>query len=268
MFFSPDNLRRVAVASVALPAFYLYITKLPPSFFLGLLMFVSVIAQIEFYSMYKTKKILSSLGVTGGVLLFLSSSVIQNLALSHWPFIFTFMLISTVRLFLIKDPSASLKDISSTVTGFLYIPALLLAQWHLRLQGYEWILFLYGCVWSSDSLAYYIGKSVGKKKLYKEVSPNKTVAGAIGSVSGGIISALFLGRLLLKIKSSGVPDLIIMGAAIGVVTIIGDLVESMFKRDAGVKDSGSFIPGHGGVLDKIDGVLFAGPVLYWITLML
>ncbi len=164
-----------------------------------------------------------------------------------------------------REPASSLKDISPVVTGFLYIPNLLLAQWYLRLQGYEWILFLYGCVWASDSAAYYIGKRIGKKKLYEEVSPNKTVEGAFGSIAGGMLSALLLGKLLLN---APVHILMLTGAAVGAITIVGDLVESMFKRDADVKDSGSFIPGHGGILDKIDGALFAGPVLYWITSIL
>jgi phosphatidate cytidylyltransferase len=260
VFFSQENLKRLIVAAIALPLFYLYISKLPPVFFLVLLTLVSALAQMEFHSMYKTKRLISFMGIISGILL-LCSPLIQPLA-----FIFAFMLISSVRLFLIKDPSSSLNDIAPAVTGFLYIPTLLLTQWYLRLKGYEWILFLYGCVWASDSLAYYIGKGMGKRKLYKEVSPNKTLAGAFGSVAGGILSALLMGKLLLN--NITIPALILMGSAIGSVTIVGDLVESMFKRDAGVKDSGSFIPGHGGVLDKIDGVLFAGPVLYWITLVL
>ncbi|BCB95359.1 hypothetical protein JZK55_02810 [Dissulfurispira thermophila] len=121
-------------------------------------------------------------------------------------------------------------------------------------------------MWASDSLAYYIGKGMGKRRLYKEVSPNKTIAGAFGSVIGGMLSALLLGKLMMDNIAFYV--LIAMGIAIGSITIVGDLIESMFKRDAGVKDSGSFIPGHGGILDKIDGALFAGPLLYWITLIL
>lgn len=267
MFFSQENLKRLIVAAIALPLFYLYISKLPPVFFLVLLTLVSVLAQIEFHAMYKTKRPISFAGIISGILL-LCSPLIQPSAFSLQPlaFIFAFMLIASTRLFLIKDPSSSLNDISPAVIGFLYIPSLLLTQWYLRLQGYEWILFLYGCVWASDSLAYYIGKSIGKRRLYKEVSPNKTVEGALGSVIGGILAALLLGRLMLN--NINALALILMGGAIGLVTIAGDLVESMFKRDAGVKDSGSFIPGHGGVLDKIDGVLFAGPVLYWITLIL
>jgi len=270
VLFSQENLKRIIVAVIALPIFYLYITKLPPVFFLFLLTAVSALAQMEFHAMYKTKRWLSFTGIISGILLFVSSlfNADYSIFAAGMIFIFSFMLMSSTRLFLVKDPSSSLRDISPAVTGFLYIPNLLLTQWYLRLQGHEWILFLYGCVWASDSLAYYIGKGVGKRKLYKEVSPNKTVAGAFGSVAGGIFSALLLGRLLLIPEHGNIPALLLMGGAIGSVTIVGDLVESMFKRDAGVKDSGSFIPGHGGILDKIDGVLFAGPVLYWITLIL
>jgi phosphatidate cytidylyltransferase len=268
VLFSQENLKRIIVAVIALPIFYLYITKLPPVFFLVLLTLVSALAQIEFHAMYKTDRWLSFTGIISGILLFVSSLFNDGYSIfaTGMIFIFSFMLMSSTRLFLVKNPSSSLRDISPAVTGFLYIPNLLVTQWYLRLQGHEWILFLYGCVWTSDSLAYYIGKGIGKRKLYKEVSPNKTVAGAFGSVIGGILSALLLGGLMLT--DIAIPALIAMGSAIGSVTIVGDLVESMFKRDAGVKDSGSFIPGHGGILDKIDGVLFAGPVLYWITLIL
>jgi phosphatidate cytidylyltransferase len=94
------------------------------------------------------------------------------------------------------------------------------------------------------------------------VSPNKTVAGAGGSVIGGMVGALLL-RMLIVPQLGLLPALFI-GVMVGIISIIGDLVESMFKRDAGVKDSGAIIPGHGGILDKIDGALFAGPFLYCI----
>ncbi|MDI6800783.1 MAG: phosphatidate cytidylyltransferase [Thermodesulfovibrionales bacterium] len=263
------HLKRFIVAVIALPLFYLYVTKLPPLFFLILLTTASVLAQIEFHSMYKTKKTISLIGIILGILLFILSGS-QPLTFNIQPFIIAFILIATARLLLVKDPVSSLKDISPAIISLLYIPNLLLAQWHLRLQGYEWIIFLYGCVWASDSLAYYVGKRIGKRKLYEKVSPNKTIAGAFGSIVGGILSSLLLGSLLEIIQKFMLSPLklILIGAIIGAVTIAGDLIESMFKRDAGVKDSSSIIPGHGGILDKIDGVLFAGPVLYWITLVL
>lgn len=263
------HLKRVIVAALAIPLLYLYITKLPPVFFLILLIAVAAAAQIEFHKMYKTAKSISFIGIITGIFI-LASSYFSPEGLSGSAlfiiFMISFIFISSARLFIRKDPSSSLRDISPAITGLLYIPNLLLAQWYLRLEGYEWIILLYGCVWASDSLAYYIGKGFGKRKLYKEVSPHKTVAGAFGSVAGGILSALLLGSLMFN--KMGIFVLIVIGSTIGAITIVGDLVESMFKRDAGVKDSGALIPGHGGILDKIDGVLFAGPVLYWIKLSL
>jgi phosphatidate cytidylyltransferase len=111
-------------------------------------------------------------------------------------------------------------------------------------------------------VAYYIGKGIGKRKLYTAVSPHKTIEGAAGSVVGGMLGALILRTVLIPHMT--VSSTVLIGMVIGIISIVGDLVESMFKRDAGVKDSGVIIPGHGGVLDKIDGVLFAGPVLYWM----
>lgn len=260
--------RRLLVAAIVLPLFYFYISKLSPYYFLALLLLINVLAQREFTMMYRTKQPLALLGIVAGSAFLLVPLAPAALLPVLYPVLFmlTFMLIAAVRLFMIKDPVASLPDVAPALTGFLYIPPLLLSQWYLRVQGYEWILFLYGCVWASDSAAYYIGKSIGRRKLYKEVSPNKTVAGGLGSVAGGAFAALLFGSLLLK--GIGIPLLLGIGAVVGAVTIVGDLVESMFKRDAGVKDSGALIPGHGGVLDKIDGVLFAGPVLYGVTLLL
>jgi phosphatidate cytidylyltransferase len=107
-----------------------------------------------------------------------------------------------------------------------------------------------------------VGKGLGKRKLYREVSPNKTMAGAGGSLIGGMAGALILGTLL--VPQLGIVPALFIGLTVGVISVIGDLVESMFKRDAGVKDSGTLIPGHGGILDKIDGSLFTGPILYWL----
>ncbi|MBF0505346.1 MAG: phosphatidate cytidylyltransferase [Nitrospirae bacterium] len=268
------HLKRLVVAMIALPLFYFYISKLSAPCFLFLLVVVSVIAQAEFYSMYKTDRLLSLIGIFSGICMLCVPFLVVRfpglrsaaMGLQTFSLILSFMLIALARLFMKKDPVAALRDIAPAVVGVFYIPNLLIAQWYLRMEGYELILFLYGCVYAADSMAYYVGKSIGKRKLYAAVSPNKTVAGAVGSVTGGIIASLILGSLLLK--HNGFPELIIFGGAIGAVTIAGDLVESMFKRDANIKDSGSFIPGHGGILDKIDGALFAGPVLYLVTLFL
>jgi phosphatidate cytidylyltransferase len=262
-------LKRIAVALIAIPLLYLYIAKLPSVFFLIFLAALSALAQHEFYAMYRTTKTMSLLGTIAGIFLLASAYFVPGTAperVQPMLFILIFMSLSSARLFVTKDPSSALKDLSPAVIGFLYIPLLLLPLWYLRLDGYEWIFLLCLCVWSSDTFAYYIGSKYGKRKLYKEVSPNKTVEGALGSVAGGIIASVLFGSFL--IKETRIPTLLLIGAVLGAVTIVGDLVESMFKRDAGIKDSGTLIPGHGGVLDRIDSILFAAPTLYLLRLII
>lgn len=258
------HFRRLVVAIILLPLLYLYITRLSQTFFFLLLLAVSVAAQWEFYSMYRIKGIMKWLGIASGV--FILITLIINKGFIYSALAMAFIAFSFARLAWKRGPASSMHDISPLVLALLYIPGLLGFQILLRNSGPEWIMLLYGCVWASDSLAYYAGKTIGGKKLYVEISPNKTIAGAYGSVIGGAVSGWLLGMIF--IQQMGLPKSVLIGAIIGITTIIGDLVESMFKRDAGVKDSGSLIPGHGGILDKIDGALFAGPVLYWLSLSL
>jgi phosphatidate cytidylyltransferase len=259
--FSSEILKRIIVALIILPLLYLIIVKSSPFFYLFLLIIVTAIAQSEFYKMYKAKKILSLIGIAMGLAIISFPYLDEFYPISLMGIIVSsFIVISSTRLFLIKDPLSSLKDISIVIVGIIYIPLLLIPQWYLRTMNSGWIIFLYGTVWASDSLAYFVGKSLGKRKLYEKVSPNKTVEGAYGSLIGGVIAALLLGKFVLK--ELEITFMIFLGITIGLSSIVGDLVESMFKRDAGVKDSGSLIPGHGGILDKIDGLLFAAPVLY------
>lgn len=252
------HLKRLIVAAIFLPAMYLYIMYLPPGFFLLLLMTVSLIALSEFYSMYRLSGILRHTCLFFGFAIIAVSYFLQELLTDA--ILFSIMAVMIIRLLFKKDPVSSLSDISVPVVGLLYISALLSFQVMIRKTGPEWIIFLYATVWASDSMAYYLGKGFGKRKLYREVSPNKTVAGAVGSVAGGAAGALLLEALMLDI---GMTLAVSIGIMIGGLSIVGDLIESMFKRDAGVKDSGSLIPGHGGILDKIDGALFVGPALYW-----
>jgi|WetSurMetagenome_2_1015567.scaffolds.fasta_scaffold01160_12 phosphatidate cytidylyltransferase len=262
-------LKRVVVAFIAIPLIYLCLTELPPIYFLALLAVVSALAQYEFHAMYKTSGILSVLGITGGIVLLASSYFAA--ATGAWDSALTALvviviIITSARLFIKREPTSALRDIAPPVIGIVYIPLLLIPMWYLRLDGYEWIILLLLSVWSADTFAYFIGKKFGKRRLYKEISPNKTVAGAVGSVAGGIIASMLSGALL--IKELGMPALFLVGAALGTITIVGDLVESMFKRDADIKDSGNLIPGHGGVLDRIDSILFAAPTLYILRMLL
>ncbi|MDX9713913.1 MAG: phosphatidate cytidylyltransferase [Dissulfurispiraceae bacterium] len=267
------HLKRIIAAIIALPLAYFYISALPPVFFFALITAVSCLGQFEFHSMYKADRKLSAAAIilsTLFMMLFYVStsprSLLPGIAVASILFAIFPVSIITMRLFYRKGPEGALSDAAPVITAFVYIPLLLLPQWAIMLKGWQWIILLYSTVWAGDSAAFYIGTYFGKRKLCPAVSPNKTVEGAFGSVAGGIFGALLIGSLLLNEMGAG--QLIIIGAVIGAVTIFGDLVESMFKRDAGVKDSGSIIPGHGGMLDKIDGSLFAGPALYILLMVL
>ena len=253
--------KRLLVAVLLLPLFYFLVMGLPEWCFFALLLCASALAQWELYSMYRVSGLMRNSGMLFGVLMLAAAYI----SVDPFPPVFALavMLTFAIRLFGVRDPSSSLRDISFTLLALFYIPGLLAFQILLRHNGPEWIIFLYGCVWTSDSTAYYMGKGIGKRKLYPEISPKKTVAGALGSLIGGSLSGWVLNAILVHSMATG--ESVIVGVLIGAVTIIGDLVESMFKRDAGVKDSSSIVPGHGGILDKIDGVLFVGPVLYLVS---
>ena len=250
--------KRLAVAIVLIPLLYLYIMFLPAEYFMFLLVFISTLALMEFYNMCRLRGLLRFTGVACGAALLAVSFASRHLFPSV--LLCSMLIIMSLRLFVIRDPSASLSEISTTVLGLLYIPGLLSFQLDLAKTGPVWIVMLYVSVWASDSMAYYLGKGIGKRKLYPEVSPNKTVAGAVGSVIGGALGAVFIRSVMMR--QLPLHYSVLLGLAVGLSGIIGDLVESMFKRDAGIKDSSTIIPGHGGVLDKIDSVTFAGPAFY------
>ncbi|MGC9044971.1 MAG: phosphatidate cytidylyltransferase [Thermodesulfovibrio sp.] len=250
--------KRILVALITLPLLLLLIVKLPPYFFLAFLTAVCATGMWEFLKMYKTHGFWMGFGIFCSVIIFLLNCVYPQFALNYYAT--AFAVITIIRLISKKEPQYALSEISPVMIGLLYIPSLLVFHWFLREHGWQWIIYLYAVVWSADSFAYYIGKGFGKKKLYPEVSPKKTWAGAYGSIVGGIIASLLFGNFLL---SKPFVKLLIAGFLIGFISIFGDLVESMFKRDAQVKDSSFLFPEHGGVLDKIDSMLFAGVLLYF-----
>ncbi|AMW05003.1 phosphatidate cytidylyltransferase [Gemmatimonas phototrophica] len=162
---------------------------------------------------------------------------------------------------------------STTVFGALYTGGTLSFVYVLRYHNYAVgdtagalaVIFPVVLTWASDTGAYFSGHLIGGRKLIPSVSPGKTVAGAVGAlvVTVGVTYAFVYGLLIPKAQLAFTPwGLVIFGVAISIVAQIGDLAESLLKREAGVKDSGTLFPGHGGVLDRLDSLFFVLPAAY------
>lgn len=128
--------------------------------------------------------------------------------------------------------------------------------------AYVWVMFI--GTWASDTFAYFTGSVIGSHKLCPSISPNKTVEGFLGSVVGTTASIAALGHLFFGFP---LPEMAVLGVLLSLFATLGDLVESVIKRHTGIKDSGSLIPGHGGVLDRFDSVLYTAPMVYYFALI-
>lgn len=161
------------------------------------------------------------------------------------------------------DLAPRLKKMHSLLLGLLYVPFFL--SFFILLnkfgEGRFWILFALAAVYGGDIVAFYVGRSWGKRKLAPLISPGKTIEGGIGAVGGSLVGALLFKFLFFPKVPLG--PTVVIGLGVGVLGQIGDLFESLLKRVAQVKDSGTLIPGHGGLLDRIDSVLLAAPWVYF-----
>jgi phosphatidate cytidylyltransferase len=160
--------------------------------------------------------------------------------------------------------SGVLRDVAVAVLPLIYIGLPLGALAAIRLiGGREAIMLLLATIVISDSGQYYTGRALGRRPLAPSISPKKTIEGAIGGVVFGTAAMAIGGWMVFP--DSSVPMLLLVAAAVVCAGILGDLFESLLKRSAGLKDSSALIPGHGGVLDRIDSWLFAAPVFYVFT---
>ncbi len=154
------------------------------------------------------------------------------------------------------------RELMYSIFGLVYLAFLPLFLVLIRDSafGLKWTFLFFFLVWGGDTGAYFVGKKYGKRKLFPAISPKKTVEGALGGM--GVGAALTLLFKLLFFKELGWGMIVILPLIIGVVAPIGDLCESFLKRAFHRKDSGSILPGHGGFLDRFDGVIFSAPIMY------
>lgn len=149
------------------------------------------------------------------------------------------------------------------LSGLLYVPVLMSVLPLLKRAGEaEWLAITLCMAFFSDTGAYFAGRSLGKHKLYPAVSPGKTVEGSVGGILGACLATVGVGAMW-AIPTLPLWHAVLLGVAASVCGQMGDLVESMLKRTFAVKDSGNLLPGHGGMLDRIDALLFVAPVAYY-----
>jgi phosphatidate cytidylyltransferase len=164
-------------------------------------------------------------------------------------------------LFLKKRPKEAIVDIAVTLLGMMYIGWFFSYFLFIRAltERGAYLLFLMGTIWAFDIVAYLFGSAFGKHRLFPSVSPKKSVEGAVA----GFIFCLIAAGIFGYYAGFDMTHSLILGAIIGIVAQLSDLVESLIKRDAGVKDSSALVPGHGGLLDRMDSFILAAPVFYY-----
>lgn len=244
-----------------------------PISFAILFLIISVFALREFYALCHEAGYSPQVyaGLTAGLIIFILSYLSAKQSIDYKYFTYLLPLIYAFPIYELfrkkKDPIANL---ALTAFGLIYvtIPFSLLnfLAFH-EIKGlinyhYELLISLFIFVWASDSGAYLLGVRFGRHRLFERISPKKSWEGLIG----GVVTALIAAWILTFIFPQYSPVLLaIMAMLVVIAGTFGDLVESMIKRSIGVKDSGKFMPGHGGLLDRFDSILLASPVIYFVV---
>lgn len=257
---------RIITGLLFLPIFYFVAWKLPTAYFTVLVMAATAIGQYEFYRMAHARGFHPNrvLGIVLGVLLVLEFYQPPFPGAGRYITIAACVLaIMAGRLFSRRPVEGALEDVAATFLGVFYVALLFAFQVAIRtgLHGRQWLVFLYFVIWASDIGAYSIGIPFGKHRLYEKVSPKKSIEGLIGALAAAAGMALLCRAWFMP--PVGMREAVALGLVLASVGTVGDLSESLFKRAAGVKDSGGIIPGHGGILDRMDSMLFAAPVMYF-----
>ena len=258
---------RVIVSIITIPVIIAacYLGKL---FFLLFILGIGIIGFLEFSNMVKQKN--SFANVSTGIV-----AVTALIINSYYNFIefnvLVFIIVLLVLFFeLFRNKKSAVSNLGTTLIGVFYIglfsSSLVLIREYfnysemLYLQGGYLIISIMVSIWVCDSAAFFLGTAFGKHKIFPRVSPKKSVEGALAGLVFAILTMVAAKSFLIDFLSW--QDVVIIGLIIGLIGQTGDFVESLLKRDTGVKDSSSIIPGHGGVFDRFDSLLYSSPVVY------
>ena len=253
---------RIISSIVSLPILLAIIYFGTPFHFFLLLEFAIFIGLYEFYRMIE-KGGLGCYKWAGIILGILLSAAIFKGAYINLVIASSVIILFIIRIFEGNTSDNTFSYVSNTIFGIVYVSFLMSYLGVIRASGdnrRELIFFVLLITWMGDTTAYYGGKGFGKHKLAPAISPKKTVEGAIIGLIGSIVGAIIAKSWFLDIS---ILNAIAAGILIGVFGQFGDLSESIIKRNLQVKDSGGIIPGHGGILDRVDSLLFSAPVFYY-----
>jgi phosphatidate cytidylyltransferase len=256
--------RRVYTAVILAPLIYAVTSYLPPIAFIALVFVVGATALYEFYRLFfqeRTNSVLIGIGLL---------TLVNLLASVYWQGTSMEMLFFGAAATLIvplvtrKNQQHNLIDSAVTLFGVVYIGIALSYLILIRAfpQGESLVLFILLVTWAADTGAYYVGKTFGRHPLVPSISPKKTVEGLIGGLVFAII-AVYACRSWVLHYDLSMMTCLILGSLLTITGLVGDLAESALKRSTGVKDSSGLLPGHGGMLDRIDSLLFTAPAFYY-----
>jgi len=263
------HLKRWVTALIAVPVLFAVIALGSEEIFSVLIILASLIGMWEYNRM--------SFGTAPGrekvetmiiALLILLTAASGNLLLLVAVLSFSVMALMILQLPRIAAGNRDMNAVGRVILGLMYIPLLMSHFIMIRQtpQGVRWIFFILVLAFAGDVAAYYIGRRFGKRKLLPEVSPGKTVEGVFGLVVGSISGCLIFRHFFFP--ELPVVHTVILGLVGSVVGQLGDLAESALKRGAGVKDSGALLPGHGGILDRLDCLMFITPYVYYYQVLI
>lgn len=259
-----EQVKRIASALVILPPLVLFLWYASPMLFLVLVLALIGLSLYEY--LHILQHIQLSLCTSVTFLAAFALAIAAYLGGWRWLPLGLFLSMAALTLSVMVRPSRAshvFPTLVYSIFGVLFIGWTLSHLILLRLlpTGQAYILFLCAVVWVGDSAAMYVGKSLGRYKMAPAISPGKTWEGSVGGAVGGVLTAVWSAGFWLP--HVGLWQCLILGLCISLAAQMSDLGESMLKRYAGVKDSGGLIPGHGGILDRIDSMLFAAPTLVY-----
>jgi phosphatidate cytidylyltransferase len=252
--------KRTLTAAIGIPLFVWMVAGGPYWMFALLVVVLSGVAAWELMRMFERSgwAVYGRLGVVGA-----AAVTASFLSPRFTAIVFTLAVAATLSAPVWADAAPAVEPAAATLLAIAYVGWLLGHSLLLRElpDGAYLVLFLVGTTWAGESAAYVIGAAVGRHPLSPSISPRKTVEGAAGQLAASVVAAAVLGVWFLPQWS--VATTMLAGGLLGVVGQIGDLGESVIKRSLGAKDTGGLIPGHGGVLDRLDGLLFNTPALFY-----